>query len=101
MTGRQLRAWLICSRAVRTRAPMTARPVVNRARLALLLGGLAMFGPFAIDTIFPAFPAMERDFAIGAVAMQQSISVYLVAYAVMKRDRSARRARPEDVLPPR
>jgi DHA1 family bicyclomycin/chloramphenicol resistance-like MFS transporter len=62
---------------------MTARPVVNRARLALLLGGLAMFGPFAIDTIFPAFPAIERDFAIGAVAMQQTISVYLIAYALM------------------
>jgi MFS transporter, DHA1 family, multidrug resistance protein len=62
---------------------MTPRPVVSRARLALLLGGLAMFGPFAIDTIFPAFPAIEREFAVSAVAMQQSISVYLVAYALM------------------
>ena len=26
--------------------------------VALLLGGLAMFGPFSIDTIFPAFPAI-------------------------------------------
>ena len=25
-------------------------------RLALTLGALAMIGPFAIDTIFPAFP---------------------------------------------
>jgi MFS transporter, DHA1 family, multidrug resistance protein len=62
---------------------MTVRPVVPRARLALLLGGLAMFGPFAIDAIFPAFLAIERDFGIGAVAMQQSISVYLLAYALM------------------
>jgi MFS transporter, DHA1 family, multidrug resistance protein len=62
---------------------MSPRPAVPRVRLALLLGGLAMFGPFAIDTIFPAFPAIERDFSIGEVAMQQSISVYLVAYALM------------------
>src|SRR5687767_3132997 len=62
---------------------MTPRPAVPRARLALLLGGLAMFGPFAIDTIFPAFRAIEREFAVSAVAMQQSISVYLVAYALM------------------
>jgi DHA1 family bicyclomycin/chloramphenicol resistance-like MFS transporter len=31
------------------------KPISIR-RLALLLGGLAMFGPFSIDTIFPAFP---------------------------------------------
>ena len=48
-----------------------------------MLGGLAMFGPFSIDTIFPAFPAIEADFRVSALAMQQSISVYLVAYALM------------------
>lgn len=56
---------------------------ISRVRLALLLGGLAMFGPFSIDTFFPAFPAMARDFAVGQVAMQQTISVYLLAYAAM------------------
>ncbi|MBB5209539.1 multidrug effflux MFS transporter [Chiayiivirga flava] len=54
-----------------------------RLRLALLLGALAMFGPFAIDTIFPAFPEIERDFAVSAAAMQQTISVYLLAYALV------------------
>jgi DHA1 family bicyclomycin/chloramphenicol resistance-like MFS transporter len=62
---------------------MTARPDVSRARLALLLGGLAMFGPFAIDAIFPAFPTIGADFAVSAVAMQQTISVYLIAYGLM------------------
>lgn len=62
---------------------MSTRPSVSRARLAVLLGGLAMFGPFAIDTIFPAFRAIESEFAVSATAMQQSISVYLVAYALM------------------
>ncbi|MEG3192984.1 multidrug effflux MFS transporter [Lysobacter sp. D1-1-M9] len=52
-------------------------------RLALLLGGLAMFGPFSIDTIFPAFPQMGAQLGADKLAMQQTISVYLVAYALM------------------
>ncbi len=51
--------------------------------LALLLAGLAMFGPFSIDTIFPAFPAMGADLGADRLAMQQTIAVYLVAYALM------------------
>jgi DHA1 family bicyclomycin/chloramphenicol resistance-like MFS transporter len=56
---------------------------ISRARLAFILGGLAMFGPFSIDTVFPAFPVMARDLAVGKVAMQQTISVYLIGYAAM------------------
>jgi DHA1 family bicyclomycin/chloramphenicol resistance-like MFS transporter len=48
-----------------------------------LLAGLAMLGPFSIDTFFPAFGRMEHDFSIGAVAMQQTLSIYLGAFAVM------------------
>lgn len=51
--------------------------------LALLLAGLAMFGPFSIDTIFPAFPAIAAQLGADKVAMQQTISIYLVAYAAM------------------
>ncbi|MBL6751865.1 MAG: multidrug effflux MFS transporter [Nevskia sp.] len=42
-----------------------------------------MLGPFSIDTFFPAFQAMEREFDIGAVAMKQTISVYMIAYSAM------------------
>ena len=56
---------------------------ISRARLAFILGGLAMFGPFSIDTVFPAFPAMARDLGVGKLAMQQTISVYLIGYAAM------------------
>src|SRR6476659_8313414 len=59
----------------------TVRP--STRRLALLLGGLAMFGPFSIDTIFPAFPSIGAQLGADAVAMQQTISVYLIAYALM------------------
>lgn len=60
-----------------------APPPVSTRRLALLLAGLSMFGPFAIDTIFPAFPAMGSELGADKLAMQQTISFYLVAYAVM------------------
>jgi len=52
-------------------------------RLMLLLAGLSMFGPFAIDSIFPAFPELRAQFGASHAAVQQSISVYLVAYALM------------------
>ncbi|UHQ21106.1 multidrug effflux MFS transporter [Lysobacter sp. KIS68-7] len=41
-----------------------------------------MFGPFSIDTIFPAFPQMGAQLAADKVAMQQTISAYLIAYAL-------------------
>ncbi|ROU05327.1 multidrug effflux MFS transporter [Lysobacter enzymogenes] len=63
--------------AAAAKAPIPIR------RLALLLGGLAMFGPFSIDTIFPAFPAMGAQLGADKLQMQQTISVYLVAYALM------------------
>lgn len=56
---------------------------ISRRRLAFILGGLAMFGPFSIDTVFPAFQLMARDLGVGKVAMQQTISVYLLGYAAM------------------
>ncbi|MHC9086523.1 multidrug effflux MFS transporter [Luteimonas sp. RIT-PG2_3] len=62
---------------------MTAPVVVSTRRLALLLAGLAMFGPFSIDAIFPAFPAMAADMGVDKVGIQQTISVYLAAYALM------------------
>ena len=61
----------------------TASSRLSFRRLALLLGGLAMFGPFSIDTIFPAFPAMGAQLDANKIEIQQTISVYLVAYALM------------------
>ncbi len=54
---------------------------ISRARLALLLGGLAMFGPFSIDTIFPAFRVIADELAVSPWLMQQTVSIYLVGYA--------------------
>ena len=62
---------------------MNLRAPASTRRLAVLLGGLAMFGPFSIDTIFPAFPQMAAQLGADKLAMQQTISVYLLAYAAM------------------
>lgn len=51
--------------------------------LAPLLGCLAMLGAFSIDTLFPAFPQLGTQFAANDIALQQTISVYLFAYAGM------------------
>ncbi len=42
-----------------------------------------MFGPFSIDTIFPAFPQIGAQLGADTLAMQQTISVYLIAYGLM------------------
>lgn len=60
-----------------------SKPAVSMRRLALLLGFLSMFGAFSIDTMFPAFPQISEQFGASTLAMQQTISAYLVAYAAM------------------
>ena len=55
----------------------------NPLLLPWLLGGLAMLGPFSIDTFFPAFARMEAELGVTAVAMQQTLSVYMGTFTVM------------------
>jgi DHA1 family bicyclomycin/chloramphenicol resistance-like MFS transporter len=62
---------------------MTSTATASRARLAFVLGALAMFGPFSIDTVFPAFGAMAEDLGSTPVAVQQTISSYLLGYGLM------------------
>lgn len=51
--------------------------------LTLVLAGLSMFGPFNIDAPLPAFSEMDATFHVKPAAMQQIVSVYLLAFAVM------------------
>lgn len=51
--------------------------------ITAVLAALAMIGPFTIDTVFPGFASMGADFDVGAPAMQQVTSVYLISFAVM------------------
>lgn len=56
---------------------------MHPVRLAALLALLSMFGPFTIDAFFPAYHAVAQALRASPWAMQQTISVYLLAYAVM------------------
>lgn len=51
--------------------------------LAVLLASLSMLGPFSVDTYLPSFPAIQGDLQVSAVQMQQTLSVYLLTFAVM------------------
>jgi DHA1 family bicyclomycin/chloramphenicol resistance-like MFS transporter len=51
--------------------------------LTLLLAGLTMVGPLAIDTYLPSFPAIARDFGASAIAIQQTLSLFLFCFAFM------------------
>ena len=51
--------------------------------LAVLLAGLGMLGPFSIDTYLPAFEGIARSTGATAVQLQQTLSSYLLGFAVM------------------
>ena len=48
--------------------------------LSVVLASLAALAPFAIDTYLPAFTALETDLAAQPVALQQSLTFYLLPY---------------------
>ncbi len=50
---------------------------------ALLLAGLSTIGPFAVDTYLPAFTGIALDLHATPLEMQQTMSVYLAAFAFM------------------
>ncbi len=54
-----------------------------RWALALLLAFLATLGPFSIDTYLPAFSGIARSLGATPVQMQQTLSAYLLGFAVM------------------
>jgi MFS transporter, DHA1 family, multidrug resistance protein len=54
-----------------------------RWTLALLLAILGMIGPFSIDTYLPAFSSIAGQLGATPVQMQQTLSAYLVGFAVM------------------
>ena len=49
----------------------------------MVLAGLAMLGPFSIDTYLPSFPAIARDFFLTPLEVQQTMTAYLATFAVM------------------
>ena len=54
-----------------------------RWQLALLLACLGMIGPFSIDTYLPAFSGIAASIGATPVQMQQTLSSYLLGFALM------------------
>ncbi len=52
-------------------------------RFAALLATLAMLGPFSIDTYLPSFPLIQSDLGADPLEVQQTMSAYLFAFALM------------------
>jgi DHA1 family bicyclomycin/chloramphenicol resistance-like MFS transporter len=48
-----------------------------------LIAALGSLGPFAIDTYLPAMPAIGRDLGATPAQVQQTLSIYLLAFAAM------------------
>lgn len=51
--------------------------------LTVVLACLGMAGALAIDTYLPSMPAIGREFQVGPVAVQQTLSVFLFCFAFM------------------
>jgi len=63
----------------------SAAPLLHRRSwgFAAMLASLSMLGPFAVDMYLPAFPAIGAELGVPAIALQQTLSVYMIAYAFM------------------
>lgn len=59
------------------------RGKVSAPLLAATLAGLVMLGPFSVDSYLPSFPAIQREFGVTPLEVQQTLTAYLVAFAVM------------------
>ena len=51
--------------------------------LTVILACLGMVGALAIDTYLPSIPAIGREFAVGPLAVQQTLSLFLFCFAFM------------------
>ena len=51
--------------------------------MALLLAALAALGPFSTDTYLPSLQEIGRQFGVSPVLVQQSLTAYMVPFAIM------------------
>jgi DHA1 family bicyclomycin/chloramphenicol resistance-like MFS transporter len=51
--------------------------------LTVILAFLGMVGALAIDTYLPSIPAIGREFNVGPLAVQQTLSIFLFSFAFM------------------
>src|SRR5512143_1895228 len=54
----------------------------HRVLITFLVAALSMLAPFSIDTYLPSFPAISAELGATHVQMQQTMSLYLLTFAV-------------------
>jgi len=59
------------------------RPMLGNTALAGLLAAMSMLGPFSVDAYLPAFPQIQATLHASAIEVQQTLSVYMLAFAGM------------------
>ena len=63
--------------------PSSTGAVSATRGITLLLAGLAMLGPFSIDTYLPAFPAIGASLNATPIQVQQTLTAYMAMFAFM------------------
>lgn len=51
--------------------------------LTIILASLSTIAPFSIDTYLPSFPSVASELNASALQMQQSLSLYMLGFAIM------------------
>jgi DHA1 family bicyclomycin/chloramphenicol resistance-like MFS transporter len=57
--------------------------MLSAGGLASLLAALAMLGPFSVDAYLPAFPNIQASLHANYLEVQQTLTAYMLAFAVM------------------
>lgn len=61
----------------------TQAPRISTRRLALIVVALSIIAPFSIDTYLPSLPDIAREFDASDFYLQQTLSLYLIAFGAM------------------
>jgi DHA1 family bicyclomycin/chloramphenicol resistance-like MFS transporter len=57
--------------------------MLSAGGLAALLAALAMLGPFSVDAYLPAFPNIQESLHATPIEVQQTLTAYMLAFAIM------------------
>ncbi|RJG22545.1 multidrug effflux MFS transporter [Massilia cavernae] len=69
-----------------TPVPLPQKPriaMLGMAAIASLLAALSMLGPFSIDAYLPAFPNIQASLHATPIEVQQTLTAFMLAFAVM------------------
>lgn len=62
---------------------MANKKTVPVLLLTIILASLSTVAPFSIDTYLPSFPSIAYELNASALQMQQSMSLYMLGFAIM------------------